>query len=1041
MSSDRHAARLRLKSGRARLSEAHLPKPLPEVHGLWIGARLSRLELLTIRSFLNHGHRFNLWLYDDLATPLPSGTQVRDAASIVPAARIFRKRDADAASGVGQGSYGPFSDLFRYKLLHDVGGIWVDMDVTCLRPFDFEQPYVFRAHRIGGVVGNLIRAPRGAKVMASAYEMADAVANEDVPWMTLNRMLSAAVHEADLQSFIRADLLNDQSPRETIAAFVGGRSQPKDTWYGIHWGNEYWNTVRGGDNNASIAPVPSKDDPPPGTLLRELYRSNGIIDPRAPETSSSPSADGRRGRHSNDARALPSGAALGAPLCMLVPSLARGGAERIVIDIAEALSAYPESRVELFVKAQTLPEHKVLRAPNLKVVYLDRERMDLRQLGAHLAELGVSTLFTHLINSRDLEILWKNGILTVPVVHNSAAGWKEPATIFNARNVPFVVACADAVKRELEEGGCIRPVSTIRHESRLRPEVEKLRESRRSIRAEWGVSNDTLVIGMVGQFKTQKAYTRAIRVLHGVQQFVQAKLVIVGGWNHPYGAGRVAYEAAMRLAVELGVVADVVIVGEVAHAEPYLAAFDVFLNTSLYEGLSVSVLEARACGCPVVMTSVGGAAEIPGPNIALVEDGTDIGEFVEAILNVASDEVRAVPSSPTEPALVPNLWLGLGVAASRLTFDGYPERNGTLFLTDGLHLGGPASSLERLLKSDVAGGRLAVVCARGVSLPGVVSELEAIGVKVFGGAHGEDPSRLALRIVAIIAAENYKTLCMWNAQPELKLLLAKLLRHTEVRICDVSPGPMLFDELAHTEDYQRRIAFSEDDYFASLHTFVSLYAGGKPRHPTRSVKVLPLGVPLPPRYVAMPPPQLIPPADWDPAFALGTVCRIVPEKQLELLLEAVELVAKEHPAVNLTIVGSPDQASGEYATKILARARELSRCRVRFTGGYSDVNRLLALWRVFLLSGNRQGFPNASLEAMAMSLPVVAFDSGGVRDQIVDTKTGYVVTSPVQMAEKIILLLGDRALSGKLGRAGRARVERKFTIRQSAAEFARVLNL
>ena len=42
------------------------------VHGMWIGERLSKLELLTIRSFLHHGHEFHLWLYDPLDTPLPS---------------------------------------------------------------------------------------------------------------------------------------------------------------------------------------------------------------------------------------------------------------------------------------------------------------------------------------------------------------------------------------------------------------------------------------------------------------------------------------------------------------------------------------------------------------------------------------------------------------------------------------------------------------------------------------------------------------------------------------------------------------------------------------------------------------------------------------------------------------------------------------------------------------------------------------------------------------------------------------------------------
>jgi hypothetical protein len=84
------------------------------VHGLWIGKRLSKMELLTIHSFLRHGHEFHLWLYDDLETPLPPQVVVEDAGTILPQSRIFRKRQVDSESGVGRGSVSaPFSDLFR----------------------------------------------------------------------------------------------------------------------------------------------------------------------------------------------------------------------------------------------------------------------------------------------------------------------------------------------------------------------------------------------------------------------------------------------------------------------------------------------------------------------------------------------------------------------------------------------------------------------------------------------------------------------------------------------------------------------------------------------------------------------------------------------------------------------------------------------------------------------------------------------------------------------------------------------------------------
>src|SRR5256885_16951399 len=102
------------------------------IHGLWIGRQLSKLEHLTMRSFLRQGHPFNLWIYDELEGEIPEGVVLHDASRILPSDRIFLKQQPDPGSIVGKKSYGPFSDLFRYKLLHDQGGIWVDMDVTCL---------------------------------------------------------------------------------------------------------------------------------------------------------------------------------------------------------------------------------------------------------------------------------------------------------------------------------------------------------------------------------------------------------------------------------------------------------------------------------------------------------------------------------------------------------------------------------------------------------------------------------------------------------------------------------------------------------------------------------------------------------------------------------------------------------------------------------------------------------------------------------------------------------------------------------------------
>jgi len=106
---------------------------LPVVQSLWIGDPLSNLEKLCVQSFLDHGHAFHLYVYDDVQG-IPAGVTVKDANEIIPSSKIFYTRKKYVA---------PFSDWFRYALIAKRGGVWVDMDTICIKPFDFEEEIVF----------------------------------------------------------------------------------------------------------------------------------------------------------------------------------------------------------------------------------------------------------------------------------------------------------------------------------------------------------------------------------------------------------------------------------------------------------------------------------------------------------------------------------------------------------------------------------------------------------------------------------------------------------------------------------------------------------------------------------------------------------------------------------------------------------------------------------------------------------------------------------------------------------------------------------
>ncbi|WP_263374481.1 glycosyltransferase [Granulicella aggregans] len=249
------------------------------VHGLWIGANLSKLELLTIRSFVEQGHQFILWTYSDIRCPLPMGVTVKDAAEILPADCVFKRSIVDRECGLGVGSCAGFSDLFRYKLLYEHGGYWADMDVTCLRPLDFSTPYLFRSHRLGAV-GNLMKCPPASRLMELTYARASRDLNENGDWHFGNRALSTTVRELGLAQYIRDDLGNAESWKEGVKDFIERDTPIPGHFYIIHWLHECWRTLQanaGFYKGYKMAEnVPDKNHARPFTTLARLYEEHGL---------------------------------------------------------------------------------------------------------------------------------------------------------------------------------------------------------------------------------------------------------------------------------------------------------------------------------------------------------------------------------------------------------------------------------------------------------------------------------------------------------------------------------------------------------------------------------------------------------------------------------------------------------------------------------------------------------------------------------------------------------------------------------------------
>ncbi len=208
------------------------------INALWIGTTLSNTELLTIHSFLQNGHEFHLWAYDTIETPVPSEVVIENANEIIPREKVFCYKHTNQF-GHGKGSFAGFSDIFRYKLLYENGGWWVDMDVTCLKTFDFTEEYVFRSHHDYPVVGNIMKCPKDSVLMKKCYEEAHlTVTEENKNWDLPIQILNKNILQFKLSNYIKE--ISNQDSWNIVRKYLQKKVPIPLNWYAIHWINEEW---------------------------------------------------------------------------------------------------------------------------------------------------------------------------------------------------------------------------------------------------------------------------------------------------------------------------------------------------------------------------------------------------------------------------------------------------------------------------------------------------------------------------------------------------------------------------------------------------------------------------------------------------------------------------------------------------------------------------------------------------------------------------------------------------------------------------------
>lgn len=208
-------------------------------------------------------------------------------------------------------------------------------------------------------------------------------------------------------------------------------------------------------------------------------------------------------------------------------------------------------------------------------------------------------------------------------------GKTEYALLRLTRAIPDRVICvSEAVRQVALERELLDPSRTIVVHNGVEP-AENIAEERSATRWKLGVSDDSLIVGMVANFnRSVKGVSYFLDAIPSIVQVVPSTRFLI------LGTGTEELDLR-RKAKALGIDAYVIFGGYQQEVGRYYAIMDVSVLTSLSEGLSITLLESMSYGLPVVVTRVGGNAEVVVDGVTgyLVQP-RDVPEFVGRVVEL-----------------------------------------------------------------------------------------------------------------------------------------------------------------------------------------------------------------------------------------------------------------------------------------------------------------------------------------------------------------------------------------------------------------------
>jgi len=329
-------------------------------------------------------------------------------------------------------------------------------------------------------------------------------------------------------------------------------------------------------------------------------------------------------------------------VAQLIDSLHWGGAQKLLLTFSETSSAFGLTTTVISLSAPrqdiTLPEE--IKTQEVEVVFMPGPRLfdpgRFLCLSRYLKTHQVDVMHTHLTYANILGP-WAGRVARVPVIsslHNERypqsdhkiRRWLETMSLKAASHQ--IIAIGYAVQAAQRERFPHRELPVILNALTPLPEISP-RERQQLRNSILGDKQGPLLIS-VGHLIDQKGFEHLITVVKHIKSQIPEIVVIIAG----EGGLRAKLEKEISAA---GLVGSIQLLGHRNDVPALLASSDLYVNSSLWEGLPISVLEAMSAGLPIVATRVGDIPRVVPPEAGvLIPPGDEI-RLKTAILDMLSN--------------------------------------------------------------------------------------------------------------------------------------------------------------------------------------------------------------------------------------------------------------------------------------------------------------------------------------------------------------------------------------------------------------------